>query len=78
MRLDREWRVVYVNAEAERLNQLPRSEMLGKTLWELFPAVVGTKLEAEYRRCVAEQLTANTRTTTSRGIGGTPSSATHR
>ena len=57
MRLDREWRVVYVNAEAERLNRLARSDTLGKTLWELFPATVGTKMEAEYRRCVAEQVT---------------------
>ena len=57
MRLDRDWRVVFVNDEAERLNQLPRSETLGKTLWELFPAVVGTKLEAEYRRCVDQRVT---------------------
>lgn len=57
MRYDRDWRIVYVNAEAERINQLTRSEMLGKTAWELFPAVVGTKLDAEYRRAVAEQVT---------------------
>ncbi len=57
MRLDREWRLVYVNAEAERINQLSHSESLGKTLWELFPAVVGTILEAEFRRAVTEQVT---------------------
>ena len=57
MRLDRNWRVVYVNDEAERINQLPRSETLGKPLWELFPAVVGTILEVEFRRAVAEQVT---------------------
>ena len=57
MRLDRDWRVVYVNDEAERINQLPRSETLGKTLWKLFPAVVGTILEIEFRRAVAEQVT---------------------
>lgn len=56
-RFDRDWRVVYVNDEAERMNQRPRAETLGKTIWELFPALVGTKLEAEYRRCVAEQVT---------------------
>lgn len=57
IRYDRDWRFVYVNAQAERINQLPRSEMLGKTPWELFPAVVGTKLEAEFRRAVAERVT---------------------
>ena len=56
-RFDRDWRVVYMNDEAERINQRPRAEMLGKTAWELFPALVGTQLEAEYRRCVAEQVT---------------------
>ena len=57
MRYDRDWRIVYVNAEAERINRLTRSEMLGKTPWELFPAVVGTRLEAEFRRAVAERVT---------------------
>ncbi|MDZ4658385.1 MAG: PAS domain-containing protein [Bythopirellula sp.] len=57
MRYDRDWRIVYVNNEAERINQLPRSALLGKTPWELFPAVVGTKLETEFRRAVAENVT---------------------
>lgn len=46
-----------MNDEAQRINQRPRAETLGKTAWELFPALVGTQLEAEYRRCVAEQVT---------------------
>jgi PAS domain S-box-containing protein len=57
MRYDRDWRIVYVNAEAERINQLTRSEMLGQILWEVFPGVVGTKLESEFRRTVGEQVT---------------------
>ena len=56
-RFDRDWRVVYVNDAAERMNQRPRAETIGKTPWELFPALVGTELEAAYRRCVAEQVT---------------------
>ncbi len=56
MRLDRDWRVVYVNAEAERINQRSRSETLGKPFWELWPATIGTTLEAAYRRAVAEQV----------------------
>lgn len=57
MRFDGDWRVVYVNAEAERIVQRSRAEMVGKTHWELFPATVGTKVETEYRRAVAERVT---------------------
>jgi len=57
MRYDRDWRIVYANAEAERINQLSRSQMLGRIVWEVFPAVVGTTLEAELLRAVREQVT---------------------
>jgi len=55
-RFDRDWRVVYVNAEAERMNQQSRADLLGKTLWDMYPALVGTTLETEYRRAVADQV----------------------
>ena len=51
--LDREWRYVHVNEEAVRAVGLPRAAMLGRTVWEVFPAVVGTTFEQEYRRAVA-------------------------
>ncbi|VTT96339.1 sensory box protein : PAS domain S-box OS=Thiocystis violascens (strain ATCC 17096 / DSM 198 / 6111) GN=Thivi_3000 PE=4 SV=1: MASE1: PAS_4: PAS_4: PAS_3: PAS_3: PAS_3: PAS_3: PAS_3: PAS_4: HisKA: HATPase_c: Response_reg [Gemmataceae bacterium] len=57
MRFDKDWRIVYMNAEAERINQRPRGELLGQSHWELFPATVGTKLEAEYRRAMADRVT---------------------
>lgn len=56
-RIDREWRVVYVNDAAERIDRRPRAETLGKTVWQLSPALIGTRVEAAYRRCVAEQVT---------------------
>ncbi len=56
-RFDKDWRVVYLNDEAERMNQRPRAETLGKTIWELFPELLGTQLETEYRRCADEQVT---------------------
>ena len=55
MRFDRDWRMVYVNAEAERMVRLAREEMIGRSFWELFPATVGTKIESEYKRAVAQQ-----------------------
>ena len=36
--LDRDWRVTYVNAEAERLNRMSREEMMGRSFWDIFPA----------------------------------------
>ncbi|MCW2678270.1 MAG: Serine phosphatase RsbU, regulator of sigma subunit [Modestobacter sp.] len=51
--LDREWRFTYVNAEAERLVGTAREELLGGSVWELFPEAVGTIIEAEYRGAVA-------------------------
>ncbi len=56
-RFDRQWRFVYVNKEAERINRLTRAEMLGKTLWEVFPHLIGTKLDAEFRRAMNERIT---------------------
>ena len=47
--LDREWRFSYVNAEAERVLGLPRDQLLGGVVWDLFPAAPGTDFERHYR-----------------------------
>lgn len=52
---DNEWRITYVNAESERLLNCDRSTLLGRTLWEAYPSVVGTTFEREYRRAVSEK-----------------------
>jgi PAS domain S-box-containing protein len=51
--LDRDWRFDYVNAEAERLLLRSREELLGGSIWELFPASVGGDFEAQYRGAAA-------------------------
>jgi len=51
--LDADWRIAYVNAEAERITGTPRADLLGATLWEAFPATVGTVFEEHYRRARA-------------------------
>jgi PAS domain S-box-containing protein len=51
--LDREWRFTYVNNETERLLRRPRAQLLGKVLWEEFPATVGTLIESQLKRAVA-------------------------
>jgi PAS domain S-box-containing protein len=53
--LDHEWRFTYVNAESERLLSCNRSTLLGRTLWEAYPSVVGSTFEHAYRRAIAEK-----------------------
>jgi PAS domain S-box-containing protein len=50
--LDREWRFTHVNAEAERLLGRSREDLLGKVLWEAWPAANGSEFEENYRTAV--------------------------
>jgi PAS domain S-box-containing protein len=50
--LDRDWRFTHVNAQAERLLQHTREELLGQVIWEAFPATVNGVFEESYRRAV--------------------------
>ena len=50
---DAEWRFLYVNQAAERLSRMRREDLLGRTIWEVFPLTVGTNLEREFRRVAA-------------------------
>jgi PAS domain S-box-containing protein len=38
--VDREWRLIYVNPEAERLLMHQRADLLGRNFWEVFPEAV--------------------------------------
>ena len=53
--VDEEWRIVYINPEAARINQKPAEAFLGRTVWEEWPAVVGSPLEQRYRDAVRDQ-----------------------
>ena len=46
--LDREWRFTHVNAEAERLLGRTRDDLLGRVLWEAFPAALNSVFEESY------------------------------
>ena len=52
--LDRKWRYVYVNDRVTQVVGLTKEQMLGKTIWELFPEVVGSVFERQIRQAVAE------------------------
>ena len=55
--LDLDYRFTYVNAAAERITGIGRDQLLGRTQWEVFPGCVGTVLEREFRRAMAERVT---------------------
>lgn len=45
MEMDREWRVTRWNAAAERMGHVSRRTVIGRRVWELWPALRGTELE---------------------------------
>ncbi|MEZ0491107.1 SpoIIE family protein phosphatase [Kineococcus sp. TBRC 1896] len=47
------WPITYANRQAEVALGLPREQLVGGSLWGLFPATVGTAFEAGYRRALA-------------------------
>jgi PAS domain S-box-containing protein len=61
--LDRDWRVTYTNQAGTNvfyeLVGLTPQAFLGKTHWEIFPWSVGSRIELEYRRAVAERVSVH-------------------
>ncbi|HET9684422.1 MAG TPA: PAS domain-containing protein [Gemmatimonadaceae bacterium] len=51
--LDHDWRFTYVNDAAEPLLKTTRDKLLGHTLWEMFPGVIGSPFEGPYREAMA-------------------------
>ena len=54
--LDTDWRFTYVNRQAELVLQHRGEELVGQTIWQVFPDAVGSIFYAEYHRAVAEQI----------------------
>jgi PAS domain S-box-containing protein len=57
--LDREWRFTYLNRWALQLTGKSLGEVLGRSIWEVFPQIIGTRLETQYRRAMAERQALN-------------------
>ena len=53
--LDSQWRITYINAEAERQMQQPRAALLGQVFWDKF-AALGTPFETHYRQVMQERV----------------------
>ena len=57
--VDRDWRILYANREACRINQKPLENFVGKVHWEEWPAGIGTELERQLRRAMDERVEAH-------------------
>ncbi len=51
--LDERYHYVFVNSEAERFLARDRSQLIGRSYWEIFSAARGTVMDREYRRAFA-------------------------
>ncbi len=51
--IDRAWRYTYLNSQAEQMLQASRDELIGRSLWDVYPASLGTIFEDSFRRAMA-------------------------
>ncbi len=51
----RDWRFTAFNSAAEEIFGVPRTDVVGRMLWEVSPRIVGTEFERRYRRVMEER-----------------------
>ena len=56
---DREWRYIYVNDRSVNNRGLPREQMLGRCVWDIYPELVGTPAEKKLRQAMTERVTVD-------------------
>ncbi len=57
--LDFNWHFTYVNQQFEQVTGQKRQDLLGYSLWEMFPAMAGTVLEQSLRQVMTERQGVN-------------------
>lgn len=53
--LDANWNFTFLNSQAERLLKRSRTDLIGQCVWVEFAPSLGTLIETEYHRAMAEQ-----------------------
>ena len=53
--LDSEFRLTYMNPAAASITSARGSDALGRCLWDLYPAIVGTAVETAFRRAMEDR-----------------------
>lgn len=56
--LDRDWRFTYVNQRALDYYGKSREELLGHSIWEVFPVAAGTQIQEQYEQVLRTQSSA--------------------
>ena len=54
--IDDKWRFTYVNKQAEQMLDREPGDLLGKTIWEVYPGLIGSDFEKVYRRTASERI----------------------
>ncbi len=54
--LDRDWRFTYVNTRAASNVGHSPDDLIGQNVWEMFPHMLGTPVEAHYRKAMTERV----------------------
>ncbi|MBS1792339.1 MAG: PAS domain S-box protein [Acidobacteria bacterium] len=54
--LDANWKFTFVNAQCESLLFRNREELIGHSIWEIYPVLEGTQIETHYRRAMTERV----------------------
>jgi len=57
--LDRGWRFTYLNSESEKIWKMKREDLIGKNIWEISPAAVGSIFEEQYRKAMTERVSVH-------------------
>lgn len=54
--LDADWRFTFINPRCQALFGWREEEVIGRTLWEVLPHLVGTEVEESYRKAMTERV----------------------
>jgi PAS domain S-box-containing protein len=60
--LDRQWRFTYVNNHVCEIVGMDRSQLLGRSIWELFPDSIETNIYTQFHEAMAKQLPSRAET----------------
>ena len=60
--LDEAWRITYANKQCETVLGVKREDYLGRNFWEAFPNLVGTNIQQQYHKAMAEKVAVHFKT----------------
>ncbi|RZA01087.1 MAG: PAS domain S-box protein, partial [Moraxellaceae bacterium] len=51
-----DWQMLHINSEGLRIGQRTPDDMAGKSLWDVWPEIVGTEIETRYRQVMTTRV----------------------